>query len=53
VAGLVRLVPAIHDFLSPTERFAKDVGGRNKSGHGDLRLGNENKRFISGRTLSV
>jgi hypothetical protein len=34
---LAGLVPAIHDFFCLAEYFAKDVGGRNKSGHGDLR----------------
>jgi hypothetical protein len=35
---LTGLVPVIHVFLAVDTAFVEDVGGRTKSGHGELRL---------------
>ena len=35
---LTGLVPVIHAFPAVHKAFFEDVGGRNKSGHGELRF---------------
>jgi len=35
---LTGLVPVIHAFPAVHKAFFEDVGGRNKSGHGEIRL---------------